>query len=471
MGAIVLGGDDSGTPRETSDAATGSSPVWDLPDVRPPSGGSVTPIVTARMQQPCTGPRLPNSIEQRWATVVDGAVGFVGPLEPGPGVVAALTQDRGGAVSDGTVGLVVLRAEDGTQLWRTTIGAGSSDPRIVVVADGTVIVETIDDDSGDVRLTAYGGDDGRVRWSRLLVSESTAHVHPQSATLIIERAGVGPDGIGDTRVIDVETGARGIVGYGRFVTIDANGRLVTLAGGKVLSASAEPADAGRLLIGLLDAPDAPFAVLGTSVLTAVGDPDSLTLFSTDEAGRRSSRSVPVTDPDGFGTPGVTTSITAIGPSGVVLTGRGATFGADLVNDDVVVRWKADGAFQASAPSDLGRTLVLAGDGGATQFLLDAATGEESFVQRTATGALGLGDVFANGLLRRRGTGASTTWRASDLAGDELWQFDGLRSPVVGFDVIYDVRVQTGTALDPPSVAASVAAFGPVPDPTRECAPS
>ena len=467
-GAIVLGGDDSGTPRERSDAATATSPALDLPDARAPAARSVPPIATTRMQQPCTGPRLPTSIDQRWTTAVGGAVGFVGPLEPGPGVVAALTQDRGSAVSDETVGLVVLRAEDGTQLWRTTIEVGSSDPRIIEVADGTVLVETIDDESGDDLLTAYGGDDGRVRWTRRLDSESTAFVHPQSATLIIERVGVGPNDIGDTRVFDVETGAREHVGFGRFVTIDADGRLVTLAGGKVLSASDEPADTGRLVIGLLEAPDAPFAVLGTSVVTSVGDPDAVELFSTDEAGRRSSRSVPVADPDGIGTPGVITSITAIGPSGMVLTGRGATFGADLVDDVVVVRWKVDGAFQASVPSDLGRTLMLAGDGGATQFLVDAATGEEFFALRTATGALGVDDVFANGLLRRQGTGASTSWRASDLDDEELWRFGGLRSPAVGFELVYDSSVRTGTALDPPTVAASIAAFGPVPDPSREC---
>ena len=470
-GAVFVLGDDGDVPSGTFDTAGSTAPLPVGSDSVTTSGRIVTPIVTARIQSSCIGPRLPPSIEQRWTTVIDGAVGFVGPLEPGPGMVAALTRGRDGTAPGATVELVVSSSDDGEQRWRTDVGTGSSGPRIVAVTADTVVVETVEAESGDDLLTAYGGGDGRVVWTRLLDSGSTASV--DSANLIVERVARDSSGVGFVRVIDLDTGRVERSSDGRFVTLDAEGRLVTLAGGKVLSSPAEStgSSADRLVIGLVDSPDAPFAVLGTSVLTSTDDPDSLELFTTDEDGPRSSQRIPIIDPDGIGTPGVITSITAIGPSGVVLTGRGSTFAADVVDGEFVVRWKADGAFQDSAPSDLGRTLVLAGEGGATQFFVDASTGQEFFVVRTATGALGLDDLFTNGILVRRGAGASTSWNASGLGGDELWRFDGLRPPAVGFEVVYDVDVQTGTQTDPPTLAASIMAFGPAPDPTGECASS
>ncbi|MFK8023363.1 MAG: hypothetical protein AB8G26_05295 [Ilumatobacter sp.] len=438
----------------------GDAPVGDLA-ARDDLDTVLAPVVRAAaatpipVSSPCVDRRLPESLVSRWAVGIDGDV--VGDLVAGADHLAIVTEDAGGVLR-----LALLDAVDGAEAWSTEATPGT---RLVGLTDDVALSATLaDGPTGSAyEVTARRVGDGTVAWTRRLSAGATFRFAANQAGLVVDDPAAGPDDIGFTSVIDVESGAIESSNVGRLLSFDQDGRLVTLAGDKVLAKWGHPSSSS--LLGVRKT-GAPVTVLGSTVLSASDRPGALVLSRREAPMGTRTEDVEVVPPDGFDELGVVDSLTAVGDDAVVLTSNGFLVGAELVDDRVEGRWVVEGVLLGEVANDRGRSLLVSSDGGATQSLLDAATGREVVTTATANGGVGVEDLFANGSLVRGGAGSAPTVTAYDLDGEVMWRLGPPADVAIGNGVGFTRFRQVGTATSPPSISTGVQAFG---EPTPRCA--
>lgn len=476
--------------------ALGDTPTGRVADPVPPApipapapivrdvGGDVinddVPLPAGAFASECSDVRLPSSVEERWSISIDDVWDIAGSLVAGSGGVAALSVDT--PEPDATYTLRMFESVDGSERWRSPVDDIGIGRGPVAVVAGVVIVEgsaeasaagsvagsaagTGDDDLDATVLTAFDARTGAVAWTQTIEAGMAYLIDRVSESVVVEYPGPGVGEIGDVLVLDA---AGGIVtgNVGRFVALDPDRRLVTRAGDKFLVTSGT--DSTSTLLGVALEPGAPAAAVGAGVLVDDGAPGTLRFLDYGPDGERVERPVRLVGSPRIDPPSDIASLSALGESTVVVTGRGAVHGAVLDDDELSVRWRVDGLLVATAPSDRGSTLLVSSDGGALQRLVDASTGRKFFDAPTIGGAVDADDLFANGVVVPGGTGTAAFRNAYDLDGDFMWRLPRWGALAVGDRVVYDTRRAVGTAAEPPSVNVSVVAFGPIPTEASEC---
>ena len=132
------------------------------------------------------------------------------------------------------------------------------------------------------------------------------------------------------------------------------------------------------------------------------------------------------------------SLDPLGGSSLVVNGDGAVHGAQVGDDTVEIRWRVRGVVLESAPTDRGRSLLIATEGGAQQRVIDSSTGRTIVDLELRPGSLATLALVANGVVVQDDVDGEPVRVAVDLDGRELWSLPGSGAFAVGRGVVVDV---------------------------------
>lgn len=452
VGAALVMLDRQGLRGELGDGAVAlDEPVRDIVIPAPDRAEVVFDERPSITTEPiCSATRLPRSATDRWFVGLADAVAVEGSLAAGAGGVAALTVDDAGASR-----LRFHDADDGTERWSVSDG-DLGRPAALIGVVGRVVLLAGETEDGDASvLNAYDVDTGLRVWTRVFGRSVASALDSASEVFVLSDD--AEDRFGIVGVYDVDTGSIAASATGRFVSY-RDGRLVTVVGGKVL-ATTGPAANGELL-GLVVASDAPFVVLGDTVVAATPDRPGRLIVSRDVgAGSFSSEVIELDTELDVPDVGVVTSLLAVSDVSLLVTSNGMVFGVEMVDDRFETLWSVEGVPLAMTASEAGATVLVSREGGAVQILVDVATGREFLSAPTTFGGIDEGDLYGNGVVVAGGTGGRGWRRAVGLDGSELWELPGRGELVVGDGVVYEVSRRVGTGSLPARTVIGIRALG------------
>ena len=354
----VPSGDVEVAVQRSDDEATAarSSALRDL-------GGDVTlgagdvPLLTAMT---CPAQRLPSSADSLWNVELVDARRVVAPVTVSDhSVVAVVGFDETTASGLPSVSVVALDIDDGQERWRADLQPSTGRHEIVGIVHGAVIVRSAaGPDMAYRRLFAFDEATGAVLWDRGFRGDWSATVEPATGLVYVgvRRPAVSSTEDSEVEVLDPLTGDRLHIAGGAFVGLDPAGRLVTRIGDKVLATSTEDRD----VLGVVVPGNSPFTLVGDRLVGADRADADLSVFSGDAEARR----LPLVGSTGIDAPGYVVSLDPLGESSLLVNGDGAVHGAQVGDETVEIRWRVRGVALESAPTDRGRSLLIATEGGA-----------------------------------------------------------------------------------------------------------
>lgn len=429
--AAPTGGVDAAAVRTPDDAAVGArTRSIDL-------GGDVTlgngdvPLLTAST---CPAERLPASVDPLWTAELVDARRVVSPVTvTEESVIAIVGFDELTANGLPSVSVVAIGLDDGQERWRAALQPATGAHEIVGVVDGSVIVRSAaGPDMAYRKLFGFDEVSGELRWDRGFRGDWSASVEEATGQVYVgvRRPAVSSTAESEVEVLDPRTGDRLHIAAGAFVGIDPVGRLITRVGDKLLASSVKDRD----LIGVVDPADSPFTVIGSQVAVANGDGPELSLYS----GSAAPQTLPLVGSTGIDAPGFIVYLDSIGGSSLLVNGGGAVHGAQVGDDTVEIRWRVSGVVLESAPTDRGRSLLVADEGGADQRVVDSSTGRTIVDLELRPGTFATLGLVANGVVVQDYVDGELARVALDLDGRELWSLAGSGPFAIGPGVVVDV---------------------------------
>lgn len=389
----------------------------------------------------CAARWLPTSLDARWSVELAEVRRVIAPVTVGDDSVVAVVDVEPSTVGAGSgVAVVALDVDDGRERWRAVLEEPAASHEIVGIADRAVVVRStsrVGTGSGGVgvgsrRLFAFDEDSGELLWDRGFRGDWSATMDGTSGFVYVgvRRPSVSSSEDSEVEVIDPRLGRRVHVAAGARLGLDPDGRLVTRAGDQVLATS--PSD--RDVLGTVVSSRSPFTVVGSQLVVAENNATDLTVSSAGGEGRR----VPLVGSSQIDAPGFVVALQALGPSSLAVIGGGAVHGARITEDSVEIGWRVEGVVLESAPSDRGRSLVVATDGGAQQQVIDSSTGRTIVDVVFRPGAYGTLDLVSNGVVVQDVVDGDRQRVALDLDGRELWSLPGSGPIAVGRGLVVDV---------------------------------
>lgn len=396
----------------------------------------------------CGPARLPDTVGTNWVTEVSDARPLDAGAVVGEAAVAVLFLEGVDRDSPGSPALRAFARTSGRLLWLSSKSeALSSNSRLLGVVDGAVIVAPVVGSSGsDDRIAAYDEGTGELLWSRGFRGRWNTDVHPASDQVFVSlrRPAGSASGVGELSVLDARTGDREHIAPGAFLTVATDGRVISLAGDKLLATSPSARD----LIGVVDDRE-PYALVADPATAGLGvatlSPDGSTVeLSGPTVGGFENRRALGREPPRVREPEVITRISTIGGSAAVIAAGGEIFGAAIGEESSLdVAWSVDGSLLRSQPSERGATLLVASEGGASQKVVDAATGTTIVVVPARVGGFSTLGLFANGVVVLDSVDDEPVRSVLDLDGDEMYTIPGSGPLVSGGDSVFDVVQDVG----------------------------
>ena len=451
--------------RVATSPAAPTGTVRIAPDASGVRATAVEPLVT-ELFAGADPRRLPTEVVERWTSTIGGVEVsgrtrvVVGPDDAVYGVFAATTDDAA-AVADGTAATVVvaLDPESGVERWRVPLDVAARLATILGVFDSTVVVRASDPNGG---LAGLDASTGEVRWSSAI--EDTSTDVALDGTELLARVSFGDDD--EIVIVDPRTGVEFGRVPGELFATDSLGTWYVLDGDRVsrldlrdgwsppvvvatlaADGTSRSSSAATIVDGRLVQADGRALSVGPSLEGPSSDPVVTSGSILESAPSSTDPSFPAPTSadliplnDGGAEPPSTIQLLApmVGPS-FVLVGDGRVFGARLGDAGVDLRWKADGAIVDSVPTDRGRSLLLASDGGATQWVVDASTGRTIIGIGMVTGAIDTLQLVGNGVIVKRSAAFGFERAGIDLDGDVMWSLVGEGPLAVGNGVVAEVR--------------------------------
>jgi len=384
--------------------------------------------------------RLPDSIETRWATSIDGVVAtsdstvFVHRREL---VVAVFAVSNPLAGSDAAV-VIGVDATNGEERWRSLLGSPARDLSVVGVTDGIVVVERLA--GSDRSILGIDAAEGRVVWERP-PSQLDEHRLLPGVGLVVA---VTPDPTAGAVFVDVLSGESVGAVSGTLFSSDGSGRWYVRQGNRVAELDLRTGWSPPTALGRYDLPHtAPIAVIDRR-LVVPGQAGLIEIERDDEAAAAELPFVP--DVDVLRAQRALIRFDPVANSEFVLTGGGSVFGATLGNIDVDLTWRVFGAVISSSPSDRGILLNVATDSGGVQRVVDGSTGQVITSVEMVPGARDALELLANGVLVKRSTESGFERVGFDLDGDERWVLEGESPIAIGDRLLVTSRADFGSAV-------------------------
>ena len=384
----------------------------------------------------CPARRLPDSVELRWETAVPEARRLVGPLTVGAESFVAVAAFDSSSSSGSAASLIGFDLADGAERWRIDLQPSTGSHEIVGIVDGVVVVRSAaGPDISYRRLFGFDERTGAVLWDRGFVGSWTPLVDDVTNKVYVgvQRPVAASAEMGEVAVLDPRTGDRLHVAAGAFVGTGPEGALVTRAGDEVLASSVKD----RALLGAVVPAESPFALAGDGVVVASGAASTLAV-STGVDSTFEERELPLVGSAGITPPGFVVALDGLGGSAVLVAGEGAVYGAQVGDDSVEIRWRAVGVVLDDEPTDRGRSLLVATDGGAGQRVVDASTGRTIVELVLRPGALSTLAMVGNGVIIQDVVDGDAVRTALDLDGRRIWTLPGTGALAVGAGVVVHV---------------------------------
>lgn len=388
----------------------------------------------------CAAQRLPSSIAPLWEATVAGLSRGASPATVGDAAVVVIAGlDDSDASTGRRAALVALDTATGEERWSAALQPSTGSHEIVGIVDGAVIVRSVaGPDVAYRRLFAFDEETGTVLWDRGFRGEWSAAVNPGASAVVVKvrRPAVSDDVESEIEVVEPRTGRRRHVAAGELVGLDADGRVVTRSGDKVLATSRDE----RTLVGVVVPSDSTYSLVGDEIVVASEESAGLTVSDGADA----QRTMPVEGTNRIDAPGFILHLDTLGDSSVLVIGDRAVHGASVDEDAVRIRWRAMGVLLASTPTDRGRALLLALRGGAEQRVVDGSNGRTIASLELSPGALATLGIFANGIVVQKTIEGELRRFAFDLDGRELWSVPGSGPLAANAGLVVDVDVATST---------------------------
>lgn len=432
---------------ETLGVYASAAPVADgrsSADVEPivALGGLGRPVGAADDPQ-----RLPETIPSLWTTELpqlraDGGGSAMTWTETiGDRFVVVGTGDA--RATSGPAAVHLLDAATGRRVWVTQVETRLDRVRFAA-AIGESLVLTVDSE-----VVAFELGSGRRLWAAELTGADgrRQHVERLDGTDLLGLFRPGP--VESVVVIDSATGSVVTEMTGVVLGTDAKGRWYVQRGEEVLEfdlgGSTVNAGSGRSvsasvdgeLVATVAASGQPVAVIDDVLVTSVGG--ELASGPIRVGGERTVGGDGLTPltladsvPDGLVLVG---GLVPLGGPGFLVVGGGMVHGAEVLDGSIRFAWSRRGSLTATLPNEESAQLIVASNGGSTQTLVDAATGDTVVVLTMTPGMLETLDVVANGVVVRRTSRDGQRIAGLDLAGNELWALDGPAPAAVGFGMV------------------------------------
>lgn len=423
-----------------SDSLTGLSEVAEVLDADGPTGGANAASLVAEPFEGADKRRLPNDLDLRWSAIVPGVEQtsrtqlFVGP----DGTVVGLFSDVAATEDQGATLIVGLDADSGDELWRTPIDSAVRAFTLLGILGDVIVLERLDTDNRAV--VGVDIESGVVLWERQ-TNDPGVHVVLDGSQIITRVSFTGAP-----RLTFIDPGDGEEVGRmpGRLLATDLLGTWYVRNANTVVTLDLadgwnEPEASHRIAIGdrsdvaivddrLLELEGSGVQISGP-VLRAGSVGTSDETIADERSPLEMSSSVGIELPSSF------QQIIPIVDNAFMLRGGNAMFGAVLLDDEIDVRWRADGAVIGTAPTDRGLTLLLGSDGGGTQQVVDASTGRMIVQVSMVPGAIDTLQLVGNGVVIKQAATVGFERVGLDLDGNRLWSLVGEGPLAVGPGVV------------------------------------
>jgi len=376
--------------------------------------------------------RLPDSVDTRWATAIDGVVATADSsvfVERRELVVAVF--DGSDPLTDSASAVVVgIAGSTGDERWRTLLGSGARDLSVVGVTNEVVVVERrVNSDLAVLGIDTAGG---RVLWERQ-PSRLDEHVLLPGVGLVVAVASSPDD---ELVFIDAITGEAVGAVSGALLSSDGSGRWYVRESNRVAELDLRTGWSPPTAVGQVDVPDTvPVAVIDRRLVT----PGRSGLVEVERSDSPGARLPFVPDVDELQAPSALIQFNPIAGTSFILTGGGSVFGATLGSGDVDITWRVFGAVINSSPSDRGLLLNVASDSGGVQRVVDGSSGEVVASVGMVPGARDGLEMVANGVLLKRASGSGFERVGIDLDGDERWALEGDSPIAIGDRLLVTYR--------------------------------
>ncbi|MGB3733641.1 MAG: hypothetical protein WA964_01695 [Ilumatobacter sp.] len=428
VGRSVLN-DDSSVDGDLADGSTGTD-VDGVGEVVVTDGEIVAPLVT----EPFAGAdrrRLPAQLEQQWRVDIEGvaATGRTRLSVLDDGSVVGVFDD--GDVDDGEAASVValLDGADGSEQWRTPFDSEARAFELLGSFGDVIVFERLDTENRAV--VGLSADSGDVLWVRD-TNDPGVHVAVEGTQLIARVSFTV-----NARLTFLDPSSGDEVGRvpGRLFATDYLGTWYVRNGSAVSKLDLRDGWNPPTPFDTLWVKDnEPATVVGERLI--VVDDGILEIRGSD--GEPTSVATIGAGSGGFAGLDTGVNFTQLAPmvgNSFVLSGPRSVFGADLdENGDADVRWRATGTPIEYRPTDRGLSLVLATDGGASQWVIDASTGREIVVVETARSIDAL-QVVGNGVVVKQSARVGSERVGLDLDGNRLWSLVGDGPLAIGPGVV------------------------------------
>lgn len=447
--ATRLGAPDGEFVAGSDGSIAAASARGDAPD-RPDAIEPVEPLVA----EPFAGAdrrRLPAELGRLWTTDLDDVSAprrmRLEVLDDGTvvGVFGDLSVDVGTPSST----VVALDGDDGAERWRVSLDGPASALTVLVGSGDAVVLEREDD--GVRSLIALSAETGEARWVRRPQDPGVHTVLDGTRLIARESFTLDPP----LSFIDAASGEEVGRLAGRLFATDSVGTWYVRDGtGVVRLELADGWSTPEPLAELWVGDDVPVGVVDERLVAVVDG--RLEMLDDDGAPEQAVVVGKIAVSAGLDDDANFSQLLPIGEDALVLVAAQSAFGAELVDDGgVAIRWQAIGTPIASRPTDRGRALVMATEGGGAQRVVDASTGREIAVVELVPGAIETLQLVANGVVVKQSATIGSERVGVDLDGNRLWSLVGEGPLAVGDGVVVTHTVRevgvTVTAYGDPSV--------------------
>ena len=391
-----------------------------------PRADGVTPLVTERFDG-ADARRLPTELQAQWEANLAGievAAAANVRVAPNGDVVGIFALPD---VDDRAV-VIALDGGSGVERWRTEIESSARSFDILGVIGDVVVLERLDTENRSV--VGISLLDGELRWERV-TADPGVHVLLHGTSVVARVSFTANERL---TFIDPVTGEEVGRVPGRLLATDYRGTWYVRSGRRVSRLDLRD---GWLPPVLLER-ELPDAESTASIIderlvvrtdAGVDEVDGGTLRSLSI-----SADVRVSDGEEI-TADVVRRFNPMVDGAFVFSGLDRVYGAQLDGDDIVVRWAADGAAVDVQPTDDGLAVRLAEDGGASQRIINASTGDEIVQVPILPGAFDNLEIVANGIVVKQAAAVGFERVAFDLDGNRLWALLGEGPIAIGPEVV------------------------------------